>query len=94
MIYIEIENINDASLSKSVEYSNFIKKHCLPTTYTFQIKKFTDIDCKTCSLQSVRLPTDVFDKLNFIPVPILDMTKQHYKKFADVYGVKPRTNLV
>ena len=79
---IDIGNINDAALSKSEAYVNFMQNHCLSTTYTFQIKKCTDKECKTCSLQAVRLPADIFDSLKFIPAPTLDSTKQHYNTIS------------
>ena len=40
---IEIDNLNDSALSKSESYVQFLQKHTLSTTYTFQIKKCTDV---------------------------------------------------
>ena len=43
-------------------------------------------NCKYCSVNPSRLPNEVFEQLNFIPVPLLDHTKENYKIFDEVYG--------
>ena len=67
----------------------FMEKHCYANTYTFQLKKCLDGNCRTCSIQPPRLPMETFSKLHFVPAPTLDSSKQHYNKFEDLYGSKP-----
>ena len=37
----------------------------------------------------IRLPDDVFNSLSFLPLPLLDTSKEHFLKFTDVYGQLP-----
>ena len=32
---------------------------------------------------------EVFRELSFLPLPLLDHTKEHYQKFADIFGQIP-----
>ena len=53
----------------------------------FQIRKCSDDECLTCL--PVRLPAEVFDKIHILPAPILDTSKEYYRKFTSVYGSTP-----
>ena len=37
----------------------------------------------------MRLPAEVFEKVHFLPAPILDISKEHYQKCSSVYGKAP-----
>ena len=41
-----------------------------------------------CAEHPIRLPVEVFRELSFFPLPLLDHTKEHYQKFADIFGQK------
>ena len=66
-----------------------MKTHCHETHYTFQVKKYFDSACYYCGQHPVRLPQDIFTGLQFVPPPLLNSTKDHYKKFSDLYGEIP-----
>ena len=66
-----------------------MKSHCKCSQYMFQIKKCTDTSCFYCVQHPVRLQKEVFDSLKYLPLPLLDNTKEHYQKFCDLYGQDP-----
>ena len=55
----------------------------------FQVKKCSDSACYYCRQHPVRLPQDIFTGLQFVPPPLLNSSKDHYKKFSDLYGEIP-----
>ncbi|XP_035678681.1 uncharacterized protein LOC118417277 [Branchiostoma floridae] len=73
-------------LAKYAKLSDFLKNHTKQTHYTFQVKKCTEPGCFVCNLCPPRLPADVFETVSFLPDPTLDVSREHYKKFAEVYG--------
>jgi hypothetical protein len=81
---LQQENLKDAAGLKA-----FMDQHCHSTHYLFQIKKCTKESCSHCSKHPVRLPQDEFEKLKFIPLPLFNSAKDHYKEFAEVYGQCP-----
>ncbi|CAB4375468.1 unnamed protein product [Rhizophagus irregularis] len=67
----------------------FIKTHCQERAYSFQIKKCNQTSCEVC--YQIRMPTDVFQNLHFLPDPIPSRDNpDHYETFANLYG-KPTT---
>ena len=85
-------NMTLSEISKLEKLSMFLKNHPCSTTYTFQIKKGLNVDCDICSKYLPKLPSEVFDKFSFIPAPLLDASKEYYKKFSEVYGSSPKPN--
>ena len=81
---LQQENLKDAAGLKA-----FMDEHCHSSRYLFQIKKCTKESCSHCSQHPIRLPQDEFEKLKFIPLPRLNLTKDHYKKFTELYGQSP-----
>ncbi|GBB99535.1 hypothetical protein RclHR1_03550015 [Rhizophagus clarus] len=79
------------SLNKHQELQNFMKSHCQIRTYSFQIKKCGDDECKFCL--PIRLPKEIFDELKFIPDPMLSTDLEHYQDFDKLYGTKTREYL-
>ena len=61
--------------------------HC----HAFQVKKCTDSTCFYCQQHPLRLQPDQLSSLHFLPLPLLDATKEHYQKFEEVFG-KPLSN--
>ena len=45
----------------------------------------TDKSCYYCAEHPIRLPVEVFRELSFLPLPLMDHTKEHYQKFADIF---------
>lgn len=39
-----------------------------------------------CKEYTLRLPSDIFCALSWLPLPLLDSTKEHYQPFESVYG--------
>ncbi|CAB5191509.1 unnamed protein product [Rhizophagus irregularis] len=61
-----------------------MKTHCRQRQYVFQIKKCGQLSCTIC--QSVWLPDDIFDSLDWLPDPIPStMDKDHYANFQTAY---------
>ena len=54
----------------------------------FQVRKFSNSACY-CGQHPVRLPQDIFTGLQFVPLPLLNSSKDHCKKFSDLYGEIP-----
>ena len=81
---LQQENLKDAEGLKA-----FMKEHCHSSHYLFQIKKCAKASCPHCSNHPVQLPQHEFEKLKFLPLPRLNVTKDHYKKFTEVYGQAP-----
>ena len=80
---IDLLKLTAADLKKCSGFSTFLEKHCKSTCYGFQIKKCRDSNCPFCScLQPIRLPEEIFDQLSFLPNPVLDSSKEHYKQFS------------
>ena len=38
------------------------------------------------------MPIDNFKTLSFVPLPLLDLTKEHYRPFSDLYATIPQDN--
>ena len=45
-----------------------------------------DPACFYCIQHPIRLPMEQYLELNYLPLPLLDASKEHYLKFEDVYG--------
>ena len=45
--------------------------------------------CSYCSLHPVRLPQSEFDRLHFVPLPLMNAAKDHYKKLEELFGMLP-----
>ena len=67
----------------------FMKTRCHETHCMFQVKKCADSACYYCGKHPARLPRDIFTGLQFVPLPLLNSSKDHYKKFSDRYGEIP-----
>ncbi len=51
------------------------------SAYAFQVKKCLSDDCFYCQENPIRLPIAEFKKLHFLPLPLLDLTKEHHRPF-------------
>lgn len=86
---LERDKLTKEHLTKATALQSFLKKHCHSSHYVFQLRKCTDETCYYCAEHPIRLPPDVFHELSFLPLPLLDITKEHYKKFDDLFGQHP-----
>ena len=77
------------TLKKSEGLQAFMKAHCSATHYLFQIKKCGNASCSYCSLHPLHLPEFEFDRLNFVPLPLMNQAKDHYQKFEELNGKPP-----
>ncbi|XP_078327779.1 uncharacterized protein LOC144623250 [Crassostrea virginica] len=64
--------------SKVEEYMKWVEIHCRLRQYSFQIRKCNDITCCSPSLSN----------RNWLPDPVLDVDKNHYKSFDSIYGTE------
>ena len=81
---LQQEHLKDAA-----DLKVFMKEHCHSSHYLFQVKKCAKESCSYCSNHPVRLPQHEYEKLKFLPLPRLNVTKDHYRKFTEVYGQEP-----
>ena len=94
-VTFELVYFIDSSLSMgdlSQEYRRlaaFMKDHCSSTRYFFQVKKCGKNMCCYCSLHPVHLPQSEFDRLHFVPLPLMNAAKDHYKKLEELFGMLP-----
>ena len=59
----------------------------------FQIKNCSNPGCVIyCCLQIVRLPMEPLIICSFLPDPLLDNSKEHYKDFHESYGKETTEN--
>ena len=82
-------NLNQATLKNATDLQAFMDAHCNSTHYLFQVKKCGKESCSYCCQHPVRLPQSEFERLSFVPLPLLNATKDHYKKFEELYGKVP-----
>ena len=97
-IFGEVQTI-DASVSqndmtrKALKDADALQKfldgHCHHSHYAFQLKKCSLNSCSYCSVHPVRMPQNQFEIFNYLPMPRLDASGQHFKPFAEVYGEVP-----
>ena len=77
------------TLRESKQLQSFIKVHCHTSAYAFQVKKCLSDVCFYCQENPIRLPIEDFKKLHFLPLPLLDVTKEHYCPFGELCGTLP-----
>ena len=83
------DDLSAKTLQKATQYQKFVSTHCHASQYMFQIKKCNSSECEYCCEHPVRLSPEVFETLSFLPLPLLDSTKEHYQKFDVLYGQRP-----
>lgn len=81
--------MNQADLKKSEPLQKFMREHCNISKYAFQVRKCLLESCRYCSSHPVHTSLEEYKAISFLPLPILDATKDHYKSFTDVYGSIP-----
>lgn len=86
---LEKDSLTAKDLKKATSLEQFMKTHCHSSQYVFQVKKCTDLSCYYCQEHPVRLPEDMFGGLCFLPLPLLDNSKEHCQEFSSVYGQPP-----
>jgi hypothetical protein len=74
------------SLAKAPKLQQFFRYHCQERHYSFQIKKCTEPDCWYCPEKGIRLPSEVFDSLHYLPDPVPSDTGE-YLSFEKSYGI-------
>jgi hypothetical protein len=86
---LKMGDLNQSTLKDAKDLQAFMKTHCILTRYLFQVKKCREESCLYCTTHPVRLPQDQFEQLNWLPLPLMDASKEHYKKFEELYGQLP-----
>jgi hypothetical protein len=76
-----------ASMQSNPNFSAFLEKHTKIFTYAFMFRKCKDASCGFC--RPIRMPTDVFDELYWLPLPKLGVDKEHYCNFQTMYKEQP-----
>ncbi|SMN01555.1 hypothetical protein SPONL_2127 [uncultured Candidatus Thioglobus sp.] len=79
-------NLTKDVIEASPPLQLFLKTHSHSSHYVFQLKKCTSETCCFCSDHKICLPSDIFSSLSWLPLPLLDSTKEHYQSFDTIYG--------
>ena len=82
-------NSTQATLKDAEDYQAFLTANCSSSHYLFQIKKCGKDTCSFCSRHPIRLPPSEFEKFKFVPLLLLNLTKDHYKSYSELYGQPP-----
>ena len=77
------EKLKKASLDDHQKLNAFYNHCCQLRHYSFCIKKCGKLDCDIC--KPPRLPSEVFEKLAFLPDPV-PQGDGHYKPFDTIYN--------
>ena len=84
---LKMDNLTKEVLEASIPMKTFLSEHSCSTSYSFQLKKCSSSTCFYCGTSGKpRLPQDIFSSLSWLPLPLLDSTKEHYQAFESVYG--------
>ena len=84
---LKMDNLTKEVLEASTPMKNFLSEHSCSTSYSFQLKKCSSSTCFYCgTFDKPRLPQDIFSSLSWLPLPLLDSTKEHYQAFEFVYS--------
>ena len=83
---LERDKLTGKDLASAHSLQKFMKNHCHSSSYVFQVKKCMEPACFYCNQHPIRLPVEKFLELNYLPLPLLDASKEHYQKFGDVFG--------
>jgi hypothetical protein len=79
---LSMSNTKKAEVSKAKDFMKFAEAHCRLRHYSLQIRKCNDPSC----CRPVRLPQDVFARMQWLPDPLLTVDKSHYKPFEQLFG--------
>lgn len=82
-------DLTQETLKNAKDWQAFLKDHCSASRYLFQVKKCGKDTCSYCCLHPVRLPQSEFNRVNFVPLPLMNTSKDHCKKFEELYGQLP-----
>lgn len=73
---LNLEKLQKVHTSKVETYQKWVESHCRSRQYTFQIRKCKD---ENCCLP----PRLTEEQMQWLPDPVLDDTKEHYKSFTE-----------
>ena len=79
-------SISKEDLSADAFMKEFVKSHCHSSHYVFQVKKCLNPSCYYCCEHPVVMDSEIFSSVSFLPLPLLDSTKEHFFPFSEVYG--------
>ena len=83
---ISEEDLSSAAFNNSPALKKFVDSHCHSSHYAFQIKKCLDPSCYYCVQHPIVMDSEEFSSISFLPLPLLDGTKEHFSPFSEVYG--------
>ena len=72
---LQQDNLNQKILSTATNLKTFLDSHL------FQVKKCTDSSCYYCKQHPICMPVSDFASLSFVPVPLLEPSKDKYRGF-------------
>ena len=75
-------DLTQETLKNAKDWQAFLKDHCSTSCYLFQIKKCGKDTCSYCCLHPVRLPQSEFDRVNFVPLPLMIWSEVDRPSFA------------
>ena len=87
------DDLSAKTLRESKQLQSFIKVHCHTSAYAFQVKKCLSDVCFYRQENPIRLLIEDFKKLHFLPLPLLDVTKEHYVLLGNYVAPYPLTKI-
>ena len=82
-------DLTQETLKNAKDWQAFSKDHSSASRYLFQVKKCRKDTCSYCCQHPVRLPQSEFNRVNFVLLPLMNTSKDHCKKFEELYGQLP-----
>lgn len=86
---LQKDGLAQVELKKSEPLQKFIKEHCHVSKYAVQVRKCLQESCCYCSSHPIHMSIEEYKAISFLPLPLLNFTRDHYKPFAEVYGGIP-----
>ena len=89
---LQQDSLRKKDLVKAKDYQAFMESHSHRTCYAVQLCKCTLDTCTYYSNHLVRMPLEEFNSLCYLPLPILDASRQHYKPMCMVSYQRKETD--
>ena len=86
---LDKNHLTKEALKDAPALQKFMDKHCNASHYVFQVRKCLDASCYFCQDHPIRMPIEDFKTLAYLPLPLLDSAKEHYRPFDELFGQNP-----
>lgn len=73
---LDLNKLHKAVVARNSDFPSWVERHCRQRVYSFQVCKCNDPSCCTSKTQ----------QFQWLPDPVLDIDRMHYKCFDAVFG--------